>query len=377
MRHFKNYLAFSATILFIVVLPASAADNIKKIIGPGDAFPDLLFQYELSPKDREFLGLNQGIFGFLKKKSFTVQDIPADIVVVEFFNNYCTSCQAQAPVLNTVFAQVMADQNLKGTVKFIGIGAGNNAREVERFRTEKSVPFPLIPDADFAFYNAIGDPGGTPFTIMVKKSGSAAIVVSTHKGLVRDPSYFISSLRDGLSGRIASTQKEKVQEPDTRMLTLAEPEGVLLDKARQGMLRSCAGCAEVRGPALITLHSGEKIYRGEAMIGDKNRVLYSKVISRKPACDVCHGAHFIITFDASGIITDFTPLHVTKYGNVAWQESDIQFMKSRLVGRSIKKPSPFDPAADAVTAATMSSSLIINSVNNLGPVFEELSQQTK
>lgn len=355
---------------------AGIAAPSKKIIGPGDALPTHTFRYTLASQDRDYLGVSQGFFAFLSTKDFTLQSIPAEILVIEFFNNYCTSCQAQAPILNTAFTKIMQDETLKGKVRFIGIGAGNNSKEIERFKKDKQVPFPLIPDADFGFYNAVGDPGGTPFTIITKRTSQGLTVISSHMGLVKEPGYFVQQIQEaampGVAGKpFLRKTEEAVPGPD-RMLELRVSEDVLLEKVKASMRASCPGCTEISGLSKIILSGGKPVYRGEFTDGTTKTVLFSQVISRKPVCDVCHGIHFIITFTPAGIVRDFTPIHVTKYGNAFWDEKDIARMREKLIGRSLKQQMVFDPEADAVSQATISSSIIFNSVNNLRQTVEEL-----
>ncbi len=66
------------------------------------------------------------------------------------------------------------------------------------------------------------------------------------------------------------------------------------------------------------------------------------------------------------------PLHLTKYGNVEWNEYDIENMRKQLMGKKLKKELIFDPAVDAVSTATMSSALIFKGVNELRAVYKEL-----
>ena len=92
---------------------------------------------------------------------------------------------------------------------------------------------------------------------------------------------------------------------------------------------------------------------------------------------MCHGLHFIIIFNRGGIITGFTPIYLTKYGNIKWSAADIAFMQERIVGRSMLTQKPFSHATDAVSSATMSSALIFNSLNKLSAVFNELKETDK
>ncbi len=98
---------------------------------------------------------------------------------------------------------------------------------------------------------------------------------------------------------------------------------------------------------------------------------FARVESGITMCDVCHDTHFVYVFDQNGIVVDFIPLEITKYGNVAWDEADIAKMKKNLAGRSLFEPFSFNPAVDAVTTATMSSSLIYEAMNRAREYFKD------
>jgi hypothetical protein len=103
--------------------------------------------------------------------------------------------------------------------------------------------------------------------------------------------------------------------------------------------------------------------------------LYAQVVSRPPTCDVCHGVHFILVFDAEGLLSYFEPLHLTKYGNVTWSAYDIQHMQRKLIGLDVRQPFSYDPSVDSVTTATMTSVIIFNSVQRLRDVVREINGQ--
>ena len=113
-----------------------------RVITPGDFFPEYSFPMTLTGSDMEYLGLPQKFFGLVKGGNFSLKDVQAELIVLEYLNKYCFSCQLQAPVMNQVFSMVQQDPQLKGRAKFIGIGAGNNEREVNSFKEEKKIPFP-------------------------------------------------------------------------------------------------------------------------------------------------------------------------------------------------------------------------------------------
>ncbi len=96
---------------------------------------------------------------------------------------------------------------------------------------------------------------------------------------------------------------------------------------------------------------------------------FARLESGITMCDVCHDTHFLYLFDQNGGVVDFIPLELTKYGNIDWSDADVDKMKKNLVGTSLFEPYEFDPAADAVTTATMSSSMIYEAMNRAREYF--------
>ena len=72
-------------------------------------------------------------------------DIEIPILIVQLFDMYCTNCQREAPEVNRLYEQIQAS-NLRGRVRFIGIGKGNSEMEAGIFRDRYGVPFPLFAD---------------------------------------------------------------------------------------------------------------------------------------------------------------------------------------------------------------------------------------
>jgi peroxiredoxin len=374
MKRLKIILVGGWIMAFGILLCSGPwAKEKGRVITSGDFFPEYSFPMTLTGSDMEYLGLPQKFFGLVKGDNFSLKDVKADLIVVEFLNKYCFSCQLQAPVMNQVFSMVQQDPQLKGRVKFIGIGAGNNEREVESFREEKKVPFPVVPDPKFLAYEAIGDPGATPFTIFIRKTDSGLLVARTKVGFTRDPQMILKEMNDSLKADWNALLKQdkdlSVERAKAQKLFLRYDERELLNKAKDSML---SRKWKVLNVAKVILPDQEEIYVGEIQADRQKSYLFAKLVSRAPTCDICHATHFFFTFNERGMIVNFLPLQVTKVDNLSWDAKEVEQMKQRLVGRSILQPVDFDSKVDAISSATMTAALIVDSINKATALYEEL-----
>jgi hypothetical protein len=119
------------------------------------------------------------------------------------------------------------------------------------------------------------------------------------------------------------------------------------------------------------LENGEIIYLGFANAKDGEASLFGRTVSKYSICDVCHDIHYYYILDQNGHIVAFNPIHITKYGNVSWEQKDSKKMKSRFIGKDAFKNFPFDPAIDAVSQATMSSQLVFDGLNETKIVLKD------
>ncbi len=128
-----------------------------------ELLPDVTLTVPENKAHVEYLGL-QGEPG----TPFSLREIDADILIVELFNMYCPTCHKSAPKVNELYTRMdeLKQQGIKLVI--IGIGATNTELEVDTFRKQFDIPFPLFPDKDLSIYQAlVGE--GTPTFIGCKK----------------------------------------------------------------------------------------------------------------------------------------------------------------------------------------------------------------
>ncbi|MBN2396775.1 MAG: TlpA family protein disulfide reductase [Deltaproteobacteria bacterium] len=152
----------------------------------GDSLPALKFSVPAEREDREYLGLPGGDF-------FEVSQVKAEVVILEVMSMYCPFCQKEAPAVNELYRLIEENPKLKNRIKLIGIGAGNSPYELKVFREKYQVPFPLVPDRDFAIHVALGEVR-TPFFIGVRMKNGVPTVFYSKLGGFEDAGAFLGEI---------------------------------------------------------------------------------------------------------------------------------------------------------------------------------------
>jgi hypothetical protein len=297
-------------LLFCSFIPGGLAfgQSTHKVARSGDLFPPHTFPPPTSSQDRSYFRLSE-------EKPFTLGDIQADLIVLELLNIYCTSCQKQAPIYNEVFDLLIynevfdllkRDPIIKGKVKWMGVGVGNNEREVEFFRKEKGIPFPILPDIHFDLYQAIGGPGGirTPLTLLIRKDEKGrGLVIDSHMGFHGNKEEIIDDIKAALQYDLAYLRIEKGKRmvlPETEKLKPPISDEELLKKIKEGMAPHGGVVGEIRRIP----PEEQYLYMGKVEVNAEKKHYFAKAVSWPPLCDVCHDIHFIYVFDEEAKITN-------------------------------------------------------------------------
>lgn len=77
--------------------------------------------------------------------------------------------------MNRLYSLV-AKSDLKDRVKFLAVGESDNGASLKRFKAAYKVPFPMVPDPDWAIGVDLFHIKGTPTTVLLDKSGKVLLV---------------------------------------------------------------------------------------------------------------------------------------------------------------------------------------------------------
>jgi len=366
-------LRVGAVLLALGLLTATVLEAKKKLLGEGEGvlktidlqgLPDFAFAAELTEEERAYLGL-------AKPGAFSLNDIGADLVIVEFLNVYCFACVQQAPIMNDIHRLLEERDDLRDRVRFLGIGVGNGPKEIASFKERMDVPYPILADSDFQALDAIGNPGGTPFVVFYPRAEGLGIP-RAHLGLWRAPESFIAAIDDILAPFGTAADRA----PEFQMTTWRNLTPELAQSDLEALLRASAAEVGFAADKLekVSVPGEENVYRLTSAAG---KGLWAKVAGRAKVCNVCHDIFFVLLFNDEGKVVNFTPIHVTKYENVPIDDAEIAFMKARVVGRYITEPIEFDREVDAISKATMSSELIFDTIRRLRSAYGPLKEAAR
>ena len=327
--------------IMLVVLPCAASG---KDLQAGDEFPNFAMQEGLSGDDYTYLGLSRGLLGRGKTQ---LNDVKAELVILQFLNKYCVLCQKEAPEFRKLHEELEKDPAFKAKIKILGVAIGNTPKELEGFKKEYGIRFPLAADEETTMYRQAGSPRGSPIVYILKKKDGKWFIVDGFKGETTTQAM-LDRARIGIGMNVAEVPKKPLwSEEPVRKVTREEVVKLLGD------------------PKAVTVTKTVPFDNGDLFVIRKGKeTLFVKSEGRKAICSVCHDTVFVYVFDREGVVRDFIPVDVTKYMNDPFTPEELKKLKQRLVGRNILAPFKFDKDVDAVTSATLTSILIYDSVHH-------------
>lgn len=174
--------------LFVAVFVCLTALNVyagNDIPGKGNVFPSISLPVPSTEAEQVYLGVSG-------KGTFKISDIKANVVIIEILSMYCPYCQKEAPIVNDLFQLIETNPEIRDKIKLIGIGAGNTAFEIDIFRNQYNIRFPLFADHSYAVHKKVGEVR-TPYFFVLRLSpdGSNKIIYSK-VGTIHDPKQFLN-----------------------------------------------------------------------------------------------------------------------------------------------------------------------------------------
>jgi peroxiredoxin len=183
MRQIRLVYCLFVTVCILIEFSVNHASGAEAI-SCGMNIPEVTLDVSDSAKKRQYLGIEN-------LKSCNICQIPAKLVIIELYSLYCPVCQRQAPRANKIYKYIQQDPDLSRDIKMIGIGMGNNQKEINAYRMKFLVPFPLFADPQFDIHKKFGEPR-TPYTILASSRGK---VLYAHYGEVKDIDDFLNLIR--------------------------------------------------------------------------------------------------------------------------------------------------------------------------------------
>lgn len=357
------WLMALATLLMLLQAPVLTAEPIDT----GETFPLVELPAPDNAAQRDYLGLADA-------QPFTLAQVQGRVVLVELLNVLCPHCRKQTRPYNELYRLIEADPDTKGKIKMLGVAVANDDEEIQDFIDIYAVAFPVVSDRYFKLHHALRA-GPTPFALYVLRDqpGDPGVITDTHLGTDYEMTELFAYLKDLLTmkaSEFAALPKEKTVEADELRPPQSDEEVARLVK--EAFYEQGTGLQDFRR---LALPSERWVYTATVVRDGRPQPVFAEITSRSAICDLCHSVHFFYVFDRTGVVLDFLPLYLTKYGNLEWDKADIDHFTDRVLGKKITGAWNFDPGIDAVTSATMTSAIIFDDLSQGRELLEELNEQ--
>jgi len=175
------------TVIISMLFFVFQAYAVEQTPAKGEAFPNITLPFPEKADEKEYLGLTG-------KGSFKIPQIKAELIILEIFSMYCPYCQKEAPNLNELYQIINKREDLKNKIRIIGVGAGNNPFEVDVFRNQYNIQFPLFSDESYSVHKSVGEVR-TPYFFVIKKTGdNKNTIIYSKVGSIQDPKQFLDMI---------------------------------------------------------------------------------------------------------------------------------------------------------------------------------------
>jgi len=115
---------------------------------------------------------------------------------------------------------------------------------------------------------------------------------------------------------------------------------------------------------------GHAVYRTSTKVPEQ--FYYSRLESSPSLCDLCHDTHFVYSIDGRGRVVAFIPIALPKRGNAHWTADETAAFGEKFTGKNIHDTFMFNAKTDAVSGATITSSLVYEGFNRAKKIFKQM-----
>ena len=149
--------------------------------------PDFKLSAPKMETEKAYLGLTGS-------RSFTLQQIKSQVVIMELYSLYCDHCQRIAPIVEELYKTIQKRPDLVDKIKIIGIGMGDRQTDVDKFREKYKVSFPLFADPNMEVAGELGI-RTTPYFIAIKRNEKGAMEkFHVYPGPIENASQYLSEV---------------------------------------------------------------------------------------------------------------------------------------------------------------------------------------
>jgi hypothetical protein len=126
-------------------------------------------------------------------ETFTLDQVQADILVVEVFDMYCHLCQKAAVSANALYEEIGKSPH-RDRIKMIAVGKGNTPLEVGVYKRQFKAPFPMLADPEKKLDGTL-EYGRVPQFIGLKRTDQGTFrEVYRHTGYFTKPATILKRL---------------------------------------------------------------------------------------------------------------------------------------------------------------------------------------
>jgi len=177
--------SFQLLICLVFALQCYTVYGEEEPFAKGSQLPQFTLPAPDSQQTMDYLGMK-------KMEPGPISNIGAKLIFIEFLSVLCPHCHTNAPILNRLYKVIQEDPALAKDLKIIGICIGNNKTQVDAYKKNFKVPFPIFPDEELAIAASV-EVMATPTMVLVTNDGK---VLTSHSGVIQDFDGLLKELRE-------------------------------------------------------------------------------------------------------------------------------------------------------------------------------------